>query len=190
MDEILIKDIGFKPLDDEELIKIFKTEYYIRNRRKAIKRIIVILELLIFFILAIIDPKLDKVLIPVTIDIIALTIEYFIWMISKYKKIIKHFDIDYFFKSSNTENVKYIEVVLDDIVKINSNGYHAMVSTLDGKKVMEKIDIPCIEDLNISFDKNKEESKPHVYLIISGLTFFAVETLDKAWWQRNISKMR
>ena len=100
MDEILIKDIGFKPLDDEELIKIFKTEYYIRNRRKAIKRIIVILELLIFFILAIIDPKLDKVLIPVTIDIIALTIEYFIWMISKYKKIIKHFDIDYFFKSS------------------------------------------------------------------------------------------
>ena len=81
MDEILIKDIGFKPLDDEELIKIFKTEYYIRNRRKAIKRIIVILELLIFFILAIIDPKLDKVLIPVTIDIIALTIEYFIWMI-------------------------------------------------------------------------------------------------------------
>ena len=88
MDEILIKDIDFNPLDDEELIKIFKTEYYIRNRRKAIKRIIVILELLIFFILAIIDPKLDKVLIPVTIDIIALTIEYFIWMISKYKKII------------------------------------------------------------------------------------------------------
>ena len=65
-----------------------------------------------------------------------------------------------------------------------------MVSTLDGKKVMEKIDIPCIEDLNISFDKNKEELKPHVYLIISGLTFFAVETLDKTWWQRNISKMR
>ena len=96
MDEVLIKDIDFKPLDNEELIKIFKTEYYIRNRRKAIKRIIVILELLIFFILAIIDPKLDKVLIPVTIDIIALTIEYFIWMISKYKKIIKHFDIDYF----------------------------------------------------------------------------------------------
>lgn len=190
MDEILIKDIDFNPLGDEELIKIFKTEYYIRNRRKAIKRIIVILELLIFFILAIIDPKLDKVLIPVTIDIIALTIEYFIWMISKYKKIIKHFDIDYFFKSSTTKNVKYTEVVLDDIVKINSNGYHAMVSTLDGKKVMEKIDIPCIEDLNISFDKNKEESKPHVYLIISGLTFFAVETLDKAWWQRNISKMR
>ena len=98
MDEILIKDIDFKPLDDEELIKIFKTEYFVRNRRKSKKRIIVILELLIFFILAIIDPKLDKVLIPVTIDIIALTIEYFIWMISKYKKIIKHFDIDYFFK--------------------------------------------------------------------------------------------
>ena len=86
MDEILIKDIDFKPLDDEELIKIFKTEYFVRNRRKSKKRIMVILELLIFFILAIIDPKLDKVLIPVTIDIIALTIEYFIWMISKYKK--------------------------------------------------------------------------------------------------------
>ena len=65
-----------------------------------------------------------------------------------------------------------------------------MISTLDGKKVMEKIDIPCIEKIDVNFDRTNEENKPRLYLLISGFTFFAVETLDNDWWKRNISKMR
>lgn len=189
-DEIMIKDIKFTPLTDEQLLKTIEKESIIRGHKSRRNTIIVIIEILLFLMFTIIDPNLNKLRIPAAIVIIALTIEYFVWMIGKYKKIIKHFDINHFFKSSTKKEIKYTEVLLDDIVKINSNGYHAMVSTLDGKKVMEKIDIPCIEKIDTNFDRTDEDNKQKMYLLISGYTFFAVETLDNDWWQRNISKMR
>ena len=190
MDEILIRDMEFEPLTDENLLDTIKKESLVRIQKSRRIFIIVAIEVLLFLMCTIIDPNLNKLRIPAGIIIIALTIEYFIWTISKYKKINKHFDINRFFKASTKKNIYYTEVILDDIVKINSNGYHAMISTLDGKKVMEKIDIPCIEKIDVNFDRSNEENKPRLYLLISGFTFFAVETLDNDWWKRNISKMR
>ncbi len=186
--EILVKDMEFKEVMDEKLYKIIEqfSKEYRANKRK--KRSIINIELILLLGLTILDLCKINVTILLAAMCIVLFVQYLKWGFAKLTNMYQHYDINMFFKDMK-DGITYEEIVCDDIASENKQGYVALISTLDGKNVMEKIRVPYVEKMDMEFDRKAESDKPHMFLVKSGIVYFAIESLDVDWWSKNIQKI-
>lgn len=186
--EILVKDMELKELKDNGLYDVIKSYQEQYKKSKTKNKLIIYIELILLFIFTILDFCKINVTLFLMILCIALFIQYLKWGFSKLINMYQHYDITMFFKDIK-DGLTYEEVICDDIVSDRNNGYVALISTLDGINVMEKIRVPYVENMKIDFDRKDEKSKPHMYLIKSGVVYFAIESIDDKWWSKNIQKI-
>jgi hypothetical protein len=186
--EILVKDMEFRECIDEKLFKVIE-EY--GNEYKVIKskkRCYIYVELMILLGLTILDFCKINVTILLGAMCIVLFFQYLKWGFSKLTKMYQHYDVNMFFKDMK-DGITYEEVICDDIAFENKAAYVALISTLDEKNVMEKIRVPYVENMSMEFDRKAESDKPHMFLVKSGIVYFAIESLDADWWSKNIQKI-